>query len=1697
MNRSPLVSRDVFNLSNVPGGLRPGTISFKTITVESDKFVAVRDTAGDGQVSVVVADLTRLAADRVTLREADAVIVHPTARVMAVRVGLNIVVVKIDERSKVKDVAFTFGNITYWTWANATTIALITDSAVYHWSVDPNNGAPPQKIFDRDPTLAEAQILSYDFDSNGKWFMLCGVLRNPELGLVGKAQLFSSENNASRVIDGHTGCFAPLTVAGSADKRECNVMCLASGHGTQLRVMVMELPSSLKTDVTFERRNVVVDIDTGDFPVAAHISPRHKLLTIVTSRGRAFLIDPRSGTPICSEVITAAGPGAVFFSGVPYEKTGGVLSVANTGAIVQTSIDDDSICRYISNQLHNSALAVQIATDAELPGCDDLFKSQFQQAVQRGDVDAAILACTQAPRNSLRTAETLRMFNHMPAQPGQSPPISQYFKAMLARGGLTGPESEELARVVLPKPNGWAYVKTQLDEGKLEASETLADLISEHDQDTAIKMYFKAGAHAKIVNIYLTKNETSKAVEYCRRAEYNPDWRVVLMNFIRVNANDAVNLAIMLHNELSERPVLDPIEVVDMFLPGQNIRPATKFIIDVIQGPRAGTHGPALQTKLLEINLKHSPAEVAERIFGLPYITAYDPVMVAPLCERAGLFQHALECYKRIQIESHYERNMMLNIKRCIASAAPTVPLEWLVDYVGKLRSEDMLDCVKELMKNHKANFKAIVQIAVKYNDAIGSQALVKLFLEPRAFDVLYYYLGAVVGFSRDPELHFRYIEAACEVNQIAEVERMTRESPCYEAERTKNYLKEKRLDDLWPLINVCDKHGFINEMCKYLMDTGHESFIEQYVQRRNPQNTPLVIGALMDFDCQERHILTILQAAGSMCPVEELIHQVEQRGRLRMLRQWLEGRAAERKTDPAIYNALAKIYVEASDPAAETFLRKNEFYQSDVVGAFCETRDPLLAYVAYQRGNCHKPLIAICRNHGLWKQLAKHLVKLQQIEYWMEVLTNPTTGENTGNLDHLSTQFIDAVRTETAETSEANEVIVTVRAFTAANLTKELTTILDQVVLSGRFQRNKYLEGLLISNAIKSRPEKVSEYLNKLHDYDPNDIAPTAIEHKMFDAAFTVYDKASMKKQAVCVLLDYMNDVGRARAYAQDCKLPEVHTELGRYLLSKDELSEAIDALIAAKNPDYVPQAVAAADRINQYNDLIKYLHMARKERKSASDMNIDTFLVLTFAKTGRMSELEEFLKSQTHGVQILQVADKCFNDGLFDSARALYQAASNFPKLASTLVRLKNFQGAVEASEKAQSVKCWKDVMVACVEALELTLAQPCAVHLLLVPEELKFVCNLYERGGLVDEIMLALKTAMSSNNAHKAIVTELAVFYAKFKPDNLLEHIRLYSKKLNSHAVMTACMSHRHWLSLRVLHIANEDWLGATQVMMEHPGECWEHELYKETITKMGTSDMCYTSIGFYLKFAPGKLHDFLVTVAKKVDSERVMTEVLKAGQPLSFIRKFLESTQDRNVRRVNDALNAMYVDEDDFVSLRRSVDLYNNFDSAELSAQLEQLELFEFRKIALALHRRNKRFSHAVEVAKNNDLFGEATESAAESHDPELAQSLLTWFVAEKKRPDCFVTCLYQCYDLIPPHFAMELGWRHGMMDAVMPFMIQSMSEMGERVASLERAMSDAQKQAKEAASHAATMSQHGGGTNPLMIMGPGGAAPARF
>lgn len=85
---------------------------------------------------------------------------------------------------------------------------------------------------------------------------------------------------------------------------------------------------------------------------------------------------------------------------------------------------------------------------------------------------------------------------------------------------------------------------------------------------------------------------------------------------------------------------------------------------------------------------------------------------------------------------------------------------------------------------------------------------------------------------SEDPDIHFKYIEAAAKTGQIKEVERVTRESNFYDPEKTKNFLMEAKLPDARPLINVCDRFGFVPDLTHYLYTNNMLRYIEGYVQK-------------------------------------------------------------------------------------------------------------------------------------------------------------------------------------------------------------------------------------------------------------------------------------------------------------------------------------------------------------------------------------------------------------------------------------------------------------------------------------------------------------------------------------------------------------------------------------------------------------------------------------------------------------------------------------------------------------------------------------------------------------------------------------------------------------------------------------------------------------------------------------------------
>lgn len=78
----------------------------------------------------------------------------------------------IEMKSKMKAHTMT-EEVMFWKWISVNTVALVTDTAVYHWSME--GDSQPAKVFDRHASLAGCQIINYRTDEQQKWLLLIGI----------------------------------------------------------------------------------------------------------------------------------------------------------------------------------------------------------------------------------------------------------------------------------------------------------------------------------------------------------------------------------------------------------------------------------------------------------------------------------------------------------------------------------------------------------------------------------------------------------------------------------------------------------------------------------------------------------------------------------------------------------------------------------------------------------------------------------------------------------------------------------------------------------------------------------------------------------------------------------------------------------------------------------------------------------------------------------------------------------------------------------------------------------------------------------------------------------------------------------------------------------------------------------------------------------------------------------------------------------------------------------------------------------------------------------------------------------------------------------------------------------------------------------------------------------------------------------
>jgi clathrin heavy chain len=604
-------------------GINPANISFNTLTMESDRYICVREKVGEVN-QIVIIDVSNPKALVRRPITADSAIMNPSANIIALKAARQLQIFNLDTKSKLKAHAMP-EDVIFWKWATPKLLGLVTENSVYHWSIEGDSA--PLKVFDRHQSLSGSQIINYRTSSDLKWMVLVGI--SAQQGrVVGNMQLYNTDRAVSQPLEGHAAGFSELNLGTS--KHSLFAFSCRKPDGAKLHIIEIDAKEG---QAPFQKRSVDVFFPpeaANDFPVAMQISQKYNIIFLVTKMGLIHLYDLESGSLIYMNKIS----GDTIFVTADLDATSGLLAVNRKGQVLSVSVDPNNLVPYVSNVLKNVELAYRLAIRNNLPGAEGLVLERFNMCFQSGQFAEAAKIAATSPNSILRTPDTIERLKQLPVPAGQVSPILQYFGILLEKGELNKFESIELAKPVLQQGRKQLLEKW-LKEEKLNCSEELGDIVKQFDQTLALSVYLRANVPAKVINCFAETGQYNKIILYAQKVGYQPDYAYLLQYIIRIDPDRGAEFASQLINN-EGGPLVKLEGVVDVFASMNMVQQATSFLLDALKEDKP--EHAALQTRLLEMNLLHAP-QVADAIIGNQMFSQYDRPYIASLCEKAGLLQ--------------------------------------------------------------------------------------------------------------------------------------------------------------------------------------------------------------------------------------------------------------------------------------------------------------------------------------------------------------------------------------------------------------------------------------------------------------------------------------------------------------------------------------------------------------------------------------------------------------------------------------------------------------------------------------------------------------------------------------------------------------------------------------------------------------------------------------------------------------------------------------------------------------------------------------------------------------------------------------------------------------------------------------------------------------------------------------------------
>lgn len=1918
----PIITNVLANLEEL--GINSSCFRFGSLTLEGDKYVGVKETSVDGGSQIVVIDTQSKGVNRKPMK-AESALIHPIENILVVRSryednGCTVQIFNLDSKEKLG--AFLFPeSMVFWRWLSPRILAIVGDKGIYHWTIEVGNpNSIPVRIFERAGKLAEqsTQIVGYQTDSGQRWCLLMGLcpVTNETTGSIsvkGQLQLFSVEKRQQQLIEGFSGNFGELIVDDFLHS-PASVVCFVEKkqENPNARLHVMDISgqragsgdfgSSLSPPAPFKAVIELPSVDENsnggtqgfDFPIYTYISSYFGVIFIITRGGILYIVEPTSNTVLyCNKVCQDS-----VFLGSP-SRFHGICMANKRGLVLHITLNSSSVLSYIQSnpELSLNSNLLRWTQRYGYQGTDEFSIKMFNEAIKRQSYQNACRVVSLNKNGSLRTPATI---NHFKMLDPSHKLLFQYFTTIFKFHTLNQFESTEFCRLLLSQNSATliseftsitqpiVFLRTLINEEKLTFSEELGDILLQNgEKKLALKIFNKCTPQnpTKILQTLIEIGNFSHVSEFIREQKASnwptitTDIRSLLNSLLIANNIDAtvefVKTVLLPPASTSQSDLpnpssiesldlnIDKPSIVEIFVSHSKFKEITSILLDHLKANKP--EDSVLQTKLLEVNLLHAP-QIAEALFQMDLFTHYDKHAIAALCEKAGLFERALENFSD-----------MRDIRRILGVACGSLNTDWLANYLSKLSSRTRFDCLKELLlvcKNNSGNggivsmggglssngalpntgqgvmgnsssnsitlsnnntvLQSVIQVCIKNVDSIGIENIITLFEQQGIWEGIYYVIGSnltqylsgnslsssgssesfnlssdsligdsgtqnkgtgvvLAGSGRLPSSNtgsinggngsfstfivFKYIESSVHLGQIQEAERICRDFPqSYDPDQVIEYFKSIKMNDLRPLIWVCDLHHRVEELISYLYHMSLYKYIQVYTLKINPSQTPLVIGTLIDLDGSEDLVKSLLQeikTLGSSFSFGELIQQAENRNRLKLLLSWLEERVQEGYQDPALHNALAKIYIDMNKDS-ENFLKTNPHYDAKTIGDYCEDRDPYLAYIAYRKawGQCDDEIIQVTYKNDLYRLLARYLVERQDLELWNKVLGNSSNSTESVVNEQCRQAIIDQVTSSILPEfyDKPEEISCIIRAFINAEVPNSLLEVLEKIIFhvnNTEFSQNKNLQNLLLLTSIKIDIRRLDDYVLRLDNYDAKEVAKVAIEHGLYSQAFQIYKKFSFNNEAVETLLmisklellksqgiDVDNqspeflenldsmiyldklvnlDLSKVRDFASYCNDNSVWDILGQQYLKISRTKDAVECFVKSENTRDYRSIIEHCLSVKAYQDLLGYLQMVRrlKDSRTSKDPIVDTELAYCMSKLKLLQDLQNFLQG-INTVQLQKIGDRLMDEQDYKYSIIFYQAIPNYSRLTSCYIHLGEYNNALETAKKANSPKTWKELLQICMHIGESELAHQAGLNIIVYPDYCEDVVSEYEKKGLTSELLTLLEGAIqNTDRANGSLFTELGILYAKYTPEKLMDYCASYSGRINIPKLTRICEQRQLWNEVVYLYLQYQEFDQAVLTVISHPKEAWKNDQFLNILQNVSNVDILYKSMTFYLQEHPELLNSLLmltlkprkssevpksnssdisdyspsrsvngvlnqpgtggsVRSANKFDLANITTRFIqqffnqgissstnlntinqivnisprpsiekpgsqnKPSYDISIIQEFLESISEENIQVVNEALINLYIEKMEVDKLMKLILTCDNYDQTSLSARLEKHPVNDLRKLAVKILDKNSNYQQALSICQKEMLIDEAILVVYKSGNVALIEELLEFLLINNKREN-FVACLYTCYEFLRPDTVMEMAWKHNCLDATMPFFIQSLRDMTNRIDVLEK------------------------------------------